>query len=100
MSKTFNQTVKLLKRTDWEIRRAMWNMNVISNPYGAQRRKNMLRVLASEDMPVNCKYCIQVKNDPDLKRLIKEGLVKIVRRPWNSCISKPTTNKQYAVLVK
>lgn len=100
MNRTFNQTVRLLQRTDWEIRRAMWNMHVVSNPYGAQRRKNRLRVLASKDMPVNCRYCVQVKNDPDLKRLIKERLVKIVRRPWNGCMSKPTTNRQYAVLVK
>lgn len=97
---TFNQEVRKLQRTEWEVRRALWYMNVVSNPYGAQRKQNMLRVLATHDMPVNCKYCVQVKNDPDLKRLIKDGKVKIVSRPWNSCISKPTTTKQYATLVE
>lgn len=97
---TFNQEVRKLQRTEWEVRNSMWRMHVVSNPYGAQRRENMLRVLTSEDMPVNCKYCVQVKNDPDLKRLIKDGKVKIVRKGYNSCLSKSTTKKQYAVLVR
>ena len=99
MQKSFNQSVFEGKRMadHWSAIRFLWyNTNVQDK----QRRANILRVLASNDMPVNAKHYIQVKHDKQLQKLIKQGKVKIVRRPYGSCISKPTTTKQWAILVK
>jgi hypothetical protein len=63
-----NPTPLLLKY--WKIREM---------DYGKERRALILEVLNSGfNFPVNRKYCLQTKNDPDLKRLIKKGKIELV----------------------
>jgi hypothetical protein len=63
-----NPTPLLLKY--WKIREM---------DYGKERRALILEVLNSVfNFPVNRKYCLQTKNDPDLKRLIKKGKIELV----------------------
>lgn len=51
-------------------------------PYGKERRKRIKEMFDSEEdsrLAVNCKYRPQVKDDPDLKKLLKSGFLKQVR---------------------
>ena len=71
-----NPTPLLLKY--WKIR----EMN-----YGKERRALILEVLTSGfSFCVNRKYCLQTKHDPDLKRLIKKGKIKMVNSPESNGI--------------
>lgn len=94
---TFNRSVRILQQSQWEKIRSLWYG---TNTTSKQRRANMLRVLATKDMPVNGRHYIQVHQDADLQRLIKQGKVKIVRRPYGGILAAPTTTQQWAVLVK
>lgn len=54
-----------------------WKIHDMS--YGKERRALILEVLkAGFSFCVNRKYCLQTKHDPDLKRLIKKGKIKMV----------------------
>lgn len=67
-----NNPTELLKKY-WSIRKM---------DYGKERRALILEVLnAGFSFAVNRKYCLQTKTDPDLKRLIKKGKIKIVNCP-------------------
>lgn len=54
-------------------------------PYGVERRKLILQHLESiqgSDHPymiINRKYCIILKRDPDLQKLLKQGKVKMIK---------------------
>ena len=68
-----NQNPTPLLRKYWQLR----EMN-----YGKERRALILEVLkAGFSFCVNRKYCLQTKHDPDLKRLIKKGKIKMVNSP-------------------
>lgn len=57
--------------------RKYWQLREMS--YGKERRALILEVLeAGFSFAVNRKYCLQTKHDPDLKRLIKKGKIKLV----------------------
>lgn len=51
---------------------------VIRMPFGRERRNKLLVFLENGYMfLVNCKHNIQIKNDPDLKRLIKQNKIRL-----------------------
>lgn len=44
---------------------------------GTERRKAIIdHILRNGSMCVNRKYCLQTHEDPDLKRLLKKGVLK------------------------
>lgn len=49
--------------------------------YGKNRREFIKNAFSSEGarLYVNSRYCIQLKNDPDLKKLIKSGFLKVYK---------------------
>lgn len=62
-------------------------------PYGKERRKlikDWFTANPDGQFSVNCRYRPQVKNDPDLKKLIRTGFLKQVRtrRPGVFYVSK------------
>ncbi len=60
-----------------QLLRKYWQLREMS--YGKERRALILEVLKSGfSFAVNRKYCLQTKKDPDLKRLIKQGKIKLV----------------------
>lgn len=57
-------------------------------PYGSARRRMIEQYLLSAEpekayLPINKKYCLILKTDPDLKRMIKQGKLRMEKR-WNS----------------
>lgn len=55
-------------------------------PYGKERRKLILQHLIKirKDknyyyIPINRKHCIILKKDPDLRKLLKQGKVKMIK---------------------
>lgn len=53
--------------------------------YGAERRKAIIdHILVMDGLPVNRKYVPQVHEDPDLKKMLKKGLLKQERRGISS----------------
>lgn len=52
---------------------------LISTPFGKERRKIIMDFLNNNfgGMSVNSKHHLQVKKDPDLKRLIKKGKIAL-----------------------
>lgn len=57
----------------------------VEMPYGAARRQLIMQHLENikdSDHPymvINKKYCIILKRDPDLQRLLKQGKVKMIK---------------------
>lgn len=50
--------------------------------YGKKRReiiKNWFMENPDLQLTVDCRWCQQVKNDPDLKKLLKQGFLKRIR---------------------
>lgn len=50
--------------------------------YGRKRReiiKGWFLENPDTQLTVDCKWCQQVKNDPDLKKLLKQGFLKRIR---------------------
>lgn len=73
---------------------------VMSMPYGKIRRTRLLSYITtceSKCLYVNCKYQLQIKQDPDLRYLIKKGKLKQdrVSRGWGN-----KTNQTILVLVE
>ena len=65
-------------------------------PYGAARRKIIMDWFNNHPdgrYYVNCKYRSQMKDDPDLRRLVRVGFLKIER-------SGPTRTSRKTYLVK
>lgn len=68
-------------------------MIVISNilhhmPFGAKRREMILMYLRGDPsayITVNRKWCVQLHQDPDLTRLLKQGKLKRDRWGTRSC---------------
>lgn len=56
-------------------------------PYGKDRRKLIKEYFLENptyEAMVDCEHCQQVKNDPDLKKLIKQGFLKRNRSRYGS----------------
>ena len=54
-------------------------------PYGKERRKlikDWFNAHPEGRYCVNCKYRSQMKDDPDLKKLVRIGFLKIIRLDW------------------
>lgn len=62
--------------------------------YGSKRRKLILELLSTGiEFQVNGMHCIQIKNDPDIKKLIKSGKIEMFNTPsynWGSSKCKHT----------
>lgn len=72
-----------------KFRDAIYNM-----PMGKDRRKILkwyFDLVPEYQLPVDRQWCRQVKDDSDLKYLIKKGFLKKIRQHWG------TSNKSYLV---
>lgn len=47
-----------------------------SRDYGAKRRAKIMQYVEEVGFQVNRKYCPQMKEDPDLRLLVEQGLLK------------------------
>jgi len=53
--------------------------------YGKDRREAIVRWLEEDSdryIPINKKYCPVLRKDPDLKRMLKGGVLKMHKIPW------------------
>lgn len=57
-----------------EERLALLRMN-----FGAERREKLKEGFKTNELHVNRKWCIQLKHDPDLRRMLKQGVLKRTR---------------------
>lgn len=47
--------------------------------FGAERREKLKDFFKTEKLHVNRKWCVQLKYDPDLRRMLKQGILKRTR---------------------
>ena len=74
---SFNDMVYQMKRST--NRHYVKQDTMFSMEYGPARRKMIVRLLAGGNtIRVNSKYCVQVKKDPDIRKLIRTGVVEVV----------------------
>lgn len=64
-----------------------WKFSWTAQPFGSKRRQDILDYLRSikdEDrnyILINRRYCLNLQRDPDLRRLLKQGKVKMIKVP-------------------
>lgn len=59
---------------DYRDRWSILNMN-----FGAERREKLAKWFKTNTLCVNRKWCILLKYDPDLRRMLKQGILKRTR---------------------
>lgn len=98
----------ILKNTEtyqkWELYRNMYRTRVVEQPYGRTRRDNIMELIdlgiqlgIMYKLPINCKNFPQLKNDPDLKKLIKQGKLKRGRKVYIHSICNGTHSRDYLI---
>lgn len=53
--------------------------------FGSERREKLKEFFKTEELVVNRKWCIQLKFDPDLRKMLKQGILKRTREgTWST----------------
>lgn len=91
----------------WELYRKMYKTTVVDQPYGKERRANIMELIEfgiqqgiTNKLPINCKNAPQLKNDPDLKKLMKQGKLKRGRKVHIHSICNGNHTRDYLVKPK
>lgn len=53
--------------------------DILNMNFGAERRTKLLYWFKENTLCVNRKWCILLKHDPDLRRMLKQGILKRTR---------------------